>query len=87
MLRRKPIADHPTLDEVHLHCEHGDARLLGANVIEWTVDGCRQSEELTTERTETEVLLDHFCRRVVGGLIPVPTLEDLMRARMAIAPT
>jgi predicted dehydrogenase len=81
-----PIAEQPTFDEVRLHCERGDARLLGATSIEWTVDGSQHSEELTAERTETEVLLDHFCRRVVGGLIPVPTLEDLRQARLAVSP-
>ncbi len=80
-----PVADRPMLDEVHLTCERGQARLLGPTTIEWTTDGQRQSEELTAERTETEVLLDHFCRRAVGGLIPVPTLEDLMRAKASIA--
>lgn len=79
-----PVADRPTLDEVRVHCERGEARLLGSTTIEWSADGNPQSEELTTERTETEVLLDHFCRRVIGGLIPVPSLEDLMRARAAI---
>ncbi|MBC7816436.1 MAG: Gfo/Idh/MocA family oxidoreductase [Planctomycetaceae bacterium] len=81
-----PIADQPTLDEVRLHCERGDARLLGPTAIEWTANSSTLSEELTAERTETEVLLDHFCRRVVGGLIPVPTLEDLRQAKLAIAP-
>lgn len=80
-----PVADQPLLDEVHLHCERGQARLLGPTSIEWTVDGNQQSETLTTERSETEVLLDHFCRRAVGGLIPVPSLEDLMRAQVSIA--
>jgi len=80
-----PVADRPTLDEVHVTCERGQARLLGPATIEWTADGQQQSEELTAERTETEVLLDHFCRRVVGGLIPVATLEDLMRANASIA--
>lgn len=79
-----PISDHPTLDEVHLRCERGDARLLGTTNLEWTADGGTHSEELTAERSETEVLLDHFCRRVVGGLIPVPTLEDLARARRSL---
>ena len=81
-----PIPDRPMLDEVRLYCERGDARLLGATAIEWTADGVTQSEELAAERTETEVLLDHFCRRVVGGLIPVPTLEDLWQAKLAITP-
>lgn len=80
-----PVADQPLLDEVHLRCERGEARLLGPTSIEWTADENRQSEELTTERTETEVLLDHFCRRAVGGLIPVPSLDDLMRAQASIA--
>ncbi len=79
-----PVADRPTLDEVRLHCERGEARLLGSTIIEWSVDGNPQSEELTTERTETEALLDHFCRRAVGGLIPVPSLEDLIRARASL---
>ena len=79
-----PVADQPTLDEVRLQCEHGDARLLGSALIEWSSGGESNSESLTTERTETEVLLDHFCRRVVGGLIPVPDLGDLYQARRVI---
>lgn len=76
-----PIADQPMLDEVRLRCERGTARLLGTSEIEWTIAGGTKTEKLTAERTETEVLLDHFCRRVVGGLIPVATLEDLRKAR------
>lgn len=81
-----PVADQPTLDEVHLRCERGQARLLGTTLIEWTADGEQHSEELTSERTETEVLLDHFTRRVIGGLIPVPTLDDLARAKTVTTP-
>ena len=80
-----PVADQPLLDEVRLSCERGHARLLGPTTIEWATDEGPQSEELTAERTETEVLLDHFCRRAVGGLIPVPSLEDLMRAQASVA--
>lgn len=79
-----PVADQPLLDEVRLNCERGEARLLGSNIIEWTAEGSQQTEELTAERTETEVLLDHFCRRVAGGLIPVPSLDDLIRAQASI---
>ena len=80
-----PVADQPLLDEVRLNCERGEARLLGPTSIEWTAEGSQQIEELTAERTETEVLLDHFCRRVVGGLIPVPSLDDLIRAQASIS--
>ena len=80
-----PVADQPTLDEVRLQCERGEARILGSCLLEWTVDGVANSESLTAERTETEVLLDHFCRRVVGGLIPVPDLGDLCRAKQVLS--
>ncbi len=79
-----PIADQPTLDEVRLQCEHGEVRLLGSSLIEWTSGGESKSDSLTAERTETEVLLDLFCRRVVGGLVPVPDLGDLFRARQVL---
>ena len=42
--------------------------------------GERIVESLAADRPDVEVMLDHFCRRVVGGLIPVPTLDDLCRA-------
>lgn len=79
-----PIADHPLWDEVHLQCEQGTARLQGPTRINWTTAEGTQSEELSAERSETEVLLDHFSRRVVGGLIPVPSLMDLIRVRESV---
>ena len=62
-----PIPDQPTCDEVRLQCENGIARLMGSSLIEWTCGDDSNLETLTTERTETEVLLDLFCRRVVGA--------------------
>ncbi len=70
-------------EEARVQCERGDARLLGAATIEWTTAAGSHSESLAAERSETEVLLDHFCRRVVGGLIPVPDLGDLCRAKIS----
>jgi hypothetical protein len=35
---------------------------------------------LTGEREDLELMLDHFARRVAGGLVPVPTFEDLQHA-------
>lgn len=37
-------------------------------------------ESLTSERQEAQVMLDLFCRRVVGGLIPVADFNDLYQA-------
>jgi predicted dehydrogenase len=80
-----PISDQPACDEVRLQCEQGRARIIGTSSIEWSNDRESHSEMLTTERTETEVLLDLFCRRVVGGLVPVPDLSDLIRTQRIVS--
>jgi predicted dehydrogenase len=64
----------------HVTCAKGIAWLEGPRQVTWQHDGERLVESLATDRSDVEVMLDHFSRRVVGGLIPVPTLEDLCRA-------
>ena len=51
----------------------------------WEVGGERVVESLTSDRTDLEVMLDHFSRRVLGSLIPVPTLDDVQAASLAAA--
>ena len=63
-----------------VECERGRADVLSANRIMWRCDGETYHESLTSERTELQVMLDHFCRRVVGGLIPVADLADVRRS-------
>jgi hypothetical protein len=78
-----------------VECAHGTALLEGSKDVTWYLasadspgrespgsdsKGERFVESLASDRPAVEVMLDHFCRRVVGGLIPVPTLEDLCRA-------
>jgi predicted dehydrogenase len=63
-----------------IRCREGIARLTGGSHLEWEAGGEHRVESLTAERSGIEVLLDHFSRRVVGGLIPVPTLDELARA-------
>jgi predicted dehydrogenase len=63
-----------------VECEYGAARIEGPRQITWESAGEKSTEALTSDRSDVEVMLDHFSRRVVGGLIPVPTLEDLCRA-------
>lgn len=60
-----------------VRCERGAAILESPTQILWSQEREETTESLGAERSEVEVMLDHFCRRVVGGLIPVPTLEDL----------
>jgi predicted dehydrogenase len=78
MLHHEPHSDAQWTAEVR--CRKGIARLSGGTQIEWEDATERRSESLSGERGGVEVMLDHFSRRVVGGLIPVPTLDDLDRA-------
>jgi predicted dehydrogenase len=68
--------------EVHfeVHCQAGIARLSSAEKIEWESDSEQHTEALEADRDDAFVMLDHFFRRVVGGLIPVADLADICRA-------
>ena len=61
-------------------CEKGEAVIEGPAHIRWTVTGGETAtESLTADRSEVEVMIDHFCRRLVGGLIPVADISDVCR--------
>lgn len=62
------------------HCRKGTAVITGPSSIEWTLGSDRIQESLAGERSEFELMLDLFCRRVVGGLVPVADLSDLLRS-------
>lgn len=78
ILDQSPAAAPAWFAEVR--CRKGIARLEGDTCIDWEDATEKRSESLVGERNDVEVMLDHFSRRVVGGLIPVPTLDDLWRA-------
>ncbi|MEW4531197.1 MAG: hypothetical protein ACF8PG_14310 [Maioricimonas sp. JB045] len=65
-------------------CADGIAEIEGAARIHWSCRGQTQVEILKEDRSSFDVQLDHFTRRVVGGLIPVPDLSDLCRAFSAV---
>ncbi len=44
-------------------CEHGSARIRNQTELTWRNGTDAAVEILTTERSEIEVMLDHFCRR------------------------
>lgn len=61
-------------------CERGEAVIEGPAHIRWTPAGGEgTTESLTADRTEVEVMIDHFCRRLAGGLIPVADISDVCR--------
>ncbi len=64
-----------------VECSEGLAILRGATEIQWSLRGAElQCERLDQERTDAEVMLDQFCRRLVGGLIPTAGLGDVAAA-------
>jgi len=61
-------------------CERGEAVIEGPAHIRWTPTGGEgTTESLAADRTEVEVMIDHFCRRLAGGLIPVADISDVCR--------
>jgi len=63
-----------------IRCTKGRAVIEGPRRIRWESEGESRNELLESDRGAVQVMLDHFTRRVVGGLIPVPTLDDAVRA-------
>lgn len=67
----------PPKPQHEILCIRGRARFTDPKQLAWTSGGEERLESLASERSEVEVMLDHFCRRVVGGLIPVADLADI----------
>jgi len=77
---QNPADGAPIVFRAQVKCVHGSASLEGPRQVTWQSGQERSTESLAADRPDVEVMLDHFTRRVVGGLIPVPTLDDLCRA-------
>lgn len=60
--------------------KYGEARLEDAAQVRWREGGREQVESLSADRTAVSVAVDHFARRLAGGLIPVPDLGDVLQA-------
>jgi hypothetical protein len=71
-------ADQPGLT-ARVVCVAGSADVLEPHVLVWRSGEDAVRESLASERPGVEVLLGHFARRIVGGLVPVPDLADVSR--------
>jgi hypothetical protein len=70
-----------------LRCRGGTILQMGETGLTWQCDtGNEFHELLDVERTGAEVLLDHFARRIVGGLVPIPGLDDACRILRLLDP-
>jgi len=61
-------------------CRNGLAEFHSPDEIHWENESSSMTESLKSDRQELEVMLDHFCRRAVGGLIPVANIKDVCQA-------
>ena len=61
-------------------CRNGHAEFHSPDEIHWENDTGSMTESLKSDRQELEVMLDHFCRRAVGGIIPVANIRDVCQA-------
>lgn len=61
-------------------CARGRATLTGSDQLQWKAGAEQHTESLSTERSDVELMLDHFSRRVLGGLIPIPNLDDVCQS-------
>ena len=63
-----------------IECERGHATMSDRTHIDWKTSAESAEESLVDERSETEILIDQFCRRALGGLNPVGRLSDFLSA-------
>ncbi len=74
-----PIAD-AMFPHVRIHCQNGEAKLVSETHLRWSTSTETGDETLDGDRPAEQVLLDLFLRRVVGGVVPVPSWAELAEA-------
>ena len=63
-----------------VECERGQAVISDPTQISWQTTGEAAQETFGNERSPYEIIVDQFCRRALGGLVPVPTINHALRA-------
>ena len=70
----------PLFPRHQIVCRNGSAEFHSPDEIHWEIESSSMTESLKSDRRELEVMLDHFCRRAVGGIIPVANIRDVCQA-------
>lgn len=84
VIRLTPGDETAAAESLVIDCQHGSAVLIDDTQIAWSIGSQQTHNTLTSDRPSAEIILDQFCRRVVGGLVPVADLGDVLRsARLA----
>ena len=80
LLETPPPSPATVFPQVHAQCEHGEADIRSETNIRWKTSSESGDESLEADRPAEQVLLDLFLRRVVGGVVPVPSWAELDEA-------
>lgn len=82
VLRRsdRPADQEAPGEVLHVECQRGSADVSSDVEIVWRNGRQETRDNLASERPSEDIILDQFCRRVVGGLVPVSDLSDALRA-------
>ena len=84
-IRLEPRPDSPKL-AADVTCLQGRIEVTSETELRWQTAEQTTGEQLDRDRNGVEVLLDHFARRVVGGLVPVAGLDDVCRILRLLEP-
>lgn len=79
-IRSEQSEAEPHFPRHQVVCRNGSAEFNSPEEIHWETGASSITESLKSDRSELEVMLDHFCRRAVGGIIPVPNIRDVCQA-------
>lgn len=80
-----PSETESPLHRRRLECERGVATSDNPNHVLWQTEADHASESLTHERSPFEIILDQFCRRAAGGLVPIPSLSEALNGLAVLA--
>ncbi len=68
-----------------IDCERGTVEILSDDDLKWRTSKDWTAEHLQSDRSAADVMLDLFGRRIVGGIVPVPDLNEYLRSYRLIA--
>ena len=66
-------------------CEGGTVEITSENDLKWRTSSGWIVEHLASDRSATDVMLDLFGRRIAGGIVPVPDINELLRSERLVA--
>lgn len=71
-----PVLNPPA----EIRCERGVVRIDSEHRLTWDTGNGSTEESLENERSSTDVMLDLFGRRIAGGIIPIPDINEVLRS-------